>query len=302
MQVNWFGALSQRAKGFMLTALGVLFISPDGLLVKVTEADGLVVLFWRGVLLAIAFLVISLLRYGRTFSAACRSCGWQGWFCAAAFALSNLGFVLGMKHTAAGNVLVILNTAPVIAAVIAWLVWRERLPLRTWLVIMVCVAGATLMAWSELGRSEPLGLAMALVAAIAMASNLTVARSRPEADTSVMLVFGGVIVALLAALLGGARLLAWPDLGYVMLLCLFFLPVAWTLIQIGPRYLPAAEVSLMLLLETIIGSFLVWLVLAEIPPDLSFVGGAMILTALAINGCYELHLNQRQRFRMMPPP
>lgn len=302
MQVIRFDALSRRAQGFMLTALGVLFISPDGLLVKITEADGLVILFWRGLLLAIAFLVIGLLRYGRDYPAACRNCGKQGWICAGAFALSTLGFVLGMKHTAAGNVLVILNTSPVIAAVMARLVWREQLPLRTWLVILVCVAGATLMAWNELGRSEPLGLAMALVAAVAMATNLTVARSRPQADTSVMLVFGGLIVALLAALSGGAHWLAWSDLGYVLLLCLFFLPVACTLIQIGPRYLPAAEVSLMLLLETIIGSFLVWLALAEIPPDLSIVGGAMILAALAMNGYYELRLNQRRRFRMMPPP
>jgi drug/metabolite transporter (DMT)-like permease len=298
---NHFGALPLRAQGFLLTALGVLFISPDGLLVKITQVDGLVVLFWRGMLLAVAFLLISLARYGRALPATYRRCGWQGWFCAGAFALSTLGFVMGMKHTAAGNVLVILNTSPVIAAVIARVIWGERLPPRTWLVILVCVAGATLMAWSELGRSDPLGLAMALLAATALAANLNVARSRPQADMSVMLTFGAIMVALVAATLGGAQWLTWPDLGYILLLCLFFLPVACTLIQIGPRFLPAAEVSLMLLLETIIGSFLVWLVLEEIPPDLSFVGGGLILGALLINGCYEVRLNRRRRFRMTTP-
>ena len=301
MVTSRFGKFSRRTQGFLLTLLGVLFISPDALLVKITNADGMVVLFWRGILLALALSAISLLRYGRTLPAQYRLCGWQGWFCATAFAFTTLGFVMGMKHMAAGNVLVILNTSPVIAAVIARVVWGERLPLRTWLVILVCVAGAILIAWSELGRSEPLGLAMALLAATAFAANLNVARSRPDADISVMLGFGALIVAGFAALLGGARLLAWPDLGYMLLLGLVFLPVASTLIQIGPRYLPAAEVSLMLLLETLLGSFLVWLLLSEIPPDLSFVGGGLILTALVFNACYEVNLNRRRRrLNLMP--
>lgn len=293
--------LSRRAQGFLLTALGVLFISPDGLLVKVTEVDGLVVLFWRGLLLAIAFFVISLARYGNKLPAIYRQCGWQGWFCATAFAFSTLGFVLGMKHTAAGNVLVILNTAPVIAAVVARVVWHERLPARTWSVILVCVGGATLMAWGEMGQSNPFGLVMALVAATAFAANLNVARSRPSADMSVMLTFGAVMLAVTAAIMGGAQWPAWPDFGYLLLLCLFFLPIACTLIQVGPQYLPAAEVSLMLLLETVIGSFLVWLFLNEVPSSLSFVGGGLILGALALNGIYEMHLGRRRRFRVPPP-
>lgn len=302
MQSNRFSTFSRRTQGFLLTALGVLFISPDALLVKITQVDGFVVLFWRGLLLAFAFLVISLVRYRTELPAVYRQCGWQGWFCATAFGLSTLGFVLGMKNAAAGNVLVILNMSPVIAAVIARVIWGERLPLRTWLVILVCVAGATLMASGEMGGGELLGLAMALLAATALAANLNVARSRPHADMSVMLTFGALLVAVVAASLGGAQWLPWPDLGYILLLCLFFLPVACILIQTGPRFLPAAEVSLMLLLETIIGSFLVWLVLGEVPPDLSFVGGALILTALAINGFYELHLSRRRRFRMAAPP
>lgn len=302
MQVSRFSAIPRRTQGFLLTTLGVLFISPDGLLVKLTEADGLVVAFWRGLLLAFAFLVISLVRYGRALPATYRHCGWQGWFCACAFALSTLGFVMGMKHTAAGNVLVILNTSPVIAAVIARVIWGERLPLRTWLVIMVCVAGAILMAWAEMGQSDPLGLAMALLAATAFAANLNVARSRPDADMSVMLTFGALIIAGLAAAMGGAQWLSPADTAYMLMLCLFFLPVACTLIQIGPRYLPAAEVSLVLLLETLVGSFLVWLFLQEVPPPLSFVGGGLILGALALNAAYEVRLNRRRRFAMVATP
>ncbi|MHA7925901.1 MAG: DMT family transporter [Marinobacter sp.] len=284
-----------RIKGLTIAALGVLFIVPDALLVKITSVEPVVFLFWRGLLLALSFLVISWARYRSRLVPEIRKCGRKGLFCAGAFAISTLGFVVGMKNTAAGNVLVILNTAPVIAAVIAWAVWKETLPLRIWVVILVCVSGATLMAVGEFGKGDPLGLLMAVVAATALASNLNVARSKPDSDMSVMLMFGALVLAGAAALLGGAQMPSGRDFFFIALLCLVFLPTACILIQIGPRYIPAAEVSLMLLLETVLGSFLVWLFLGEVPPKLSLVGGVIVFSALAAHGWTEVSRYRKAR-------
>jgi drug/metabolite transporter (DMT)-like permease len=282
-------------KGLSIAALGVLFILPDALLVKITSVDPVVFLFWRGLLLAISFLLISAARYPGRLISEIKRCGAKGAFCAVAFSMSTVGFVMGMKNTAAGNVLVILNMAPMIAALIAWAVWKETLPWRTWVVIIVCVAGATLMAVSEWGQGDPIGLIMAGVAAVALASNLNVARSKPDSDMSVMLVFGASLVALAAAALGGAVMPPARDLMFIALLCLVFLPVSSIMIQISPRYIPAAEVSLMLLMETVFGALLVWIFLGEVPPSMSFVGGAIIFTALAIHGWLEV-----KRYRSVP--
>ena len=284
-----------RIKGLTIAAVGVLFIVPDALLVKITSVDSVVFLFWRGLLLALSFFVISWARYRSRLIPEIRKCGRKGLFCAGAFAISTLGFVVGMKNTAAGNVLVILNTAPVIAALIAWAVWKETLPFRTWVIILVCVTGATLMAVGEFGKGDPIGLIMAVVAATALASNLNVARSKPESDMSVMLMFGALVLAGVAALLGGAQLPSSRDFFFIALLCLVFLPTACILIQIGPRYIPAAEVSLMLLLETVLGSFLVWLFLGEVPTRLSLVGGAIVFSALAVHGWIEVKRYRQAR-------
>lgn len=282
-----------RIKGLTIAALGVLFITPDALLVKITSVEPVVFLFWRGLLLTLSFFAISWLRYRSRLVSEIRKCGRKGLFCASAFAVSTLGFVVGMKNTAAGNVLVILNTSPVIAAVIAWLVWKETLPLRTWIVILVCVTGATFMAIGEWGKGDPLGLMMAAVAATALASNLNMARSKPDADMSVMLMFGAIALAVAAALAGGAQMPSPRDSFFIALLCLVFLPMACILIQIGPRYIPAAEVSLMLLLETVLGSFLVWLFLGEVPPKLSLIGGVIIFSTLAVHGWTEVRRYRR---------
>lgn len=284
-----------RIKGLTIAALGVLFIVPDALLVKITSVDPVVFLFWRGLLLALSFFVISWARYRSRLVPEIRKCGRKGLFCASAFAISTLGFVVGMKNTAAGNVLVILNTAPVIAAVIAWAVWKETLPLRTWVVILVCVTGATFMAVGEFGKGDPLGLLMAVVAATALASNLNVARSKPDSDMSVMLMFGALALAVVAAVFGGAQMPSGRDFFFIALLCLVFLPTACILIQIGPRYIPAAEVSLMLLLETVLGSFLVWLFLGEVPPKLSLGGGVIVFSALAAHGWTEVSRYRKAR-------
>ena len=286
-----------RIKGLTIAAVGVLFIVPDALLVKITSVDSVVFLFWRGLLLALSFFVISWARYRSRLIPEIRKCGRKGLFCAGAFDISTLGFVVGMKNNAAGNVLVILNTAPVIAALIAWAVWKETLPFRTWVIILVCVTGATLMAVGEFGKGDPIGLIMAVVAATALASNLNVARSKPESDMSVMLMFGALVLAGVAALLGGAQLPSSRDFFFIALLCLVFLPTACILIQIGPRYIPAAEVSLMLLLETVLGSFLVWLFLGEVPTRLSLVGGAIVFSALAVHGWIEVKRYRQARIK-----
>lgn len=101
-----------RVKGLTIAVVGVLFILPDALLVKITSVDPVVFLFWRGLLLAISFLLVSAFRYRGRLVGEIRQCGKKGIYCAVAFSLSTLGFVMGMKNTAAGNVLVILNMAP----------------------------------------------------------------------------------------------------------------------------------------------------------------------------------------------
>ena len=50
---------TEYIKGFMMTALGVLVLSFDALLIRLIEVHSFSLLFWRGLLLslAVAFLV-----------------------------------------------------------------------------------------------------------------------------------------------------------------------------------------------------------------------------------------------------
>ncbi|CBV43075.1 DMT family transporter [Halomonas elongata] len=287
-----------RLRGYLITMTGVLLLSPDALLIKDTQAGVATFMFWRGLLLGSVLLLIATLRYRSRLPGAIRACGAAAWWCPLAFAGSAWAFVGAARLTAAGNVLVMMNLAPLVAGLIGMVVFGQRLRRQTWVVIAVCVTGACLMAAGEIGQGSPLGLAIALFVPISIAVNTTVAsvqrgdRQR-GVDTTVVLPLGCLAMLVPAVLLGGVQLPPPEDVSRLALLALF-LPAAYFLIQTGPRYLPGAEVSLVMLLETLVGALLVWWWLDEVPPPLAFVGGGMIVAAMLTSGLRDLHRQRRK--------
>ncbi|WP_431025611.1 DMT family transporter [Halomonas sp. H5] len=294
--------LSPRQQGLLMTAGGALVISPDALLIKLIGLPDAEILLWRGLLTALGFVIIVWLRQGRDFFAAYRHCGVTGVGVALLFAGSSLGFVLGNQYTKGGNVLMILAGAPLFAALLSRCFLGERQPPSTWLAIGACLLGTALIVADEAGAGSLLGNGFALLAALSLAANFTLCRTRPGVDMSPMLTLSGLLVALAAALYGIAGDgLAWPPverLGLLLLLCLGLLPLGFTLIQRGPLYLPAAEVGLLMLLEVVVGSLWLWWLLAERPSPSALVGGALVLGTLGLKGAFDLRRERRLRQRV----
>lgn len=287
-----------RLRGYLITMTGVLLLSPDALLVKDTRVDVATFMFWRGLLLGGVLLLIAAVRYRERLPAAIRACGPAALWCPLAFATSAWAFVAATRLTSAGNVLVMLNLAPLAAGLIGMLLFGQRLRRQTWVVIAVCIAGASLMAVGELGQGSLLGLAVALIVPLSIAINTTMASAqrgsgRRGLDTTVILPLGCLAMLLPAAVMGGARLPEGDDLQRLLLMGAF-LPLAYFLIQTGARYLPGAEVSLVMLLETLVGTLLVWWWVGEVPTALAFAGGGMIVVAMLASSLRDLYRQRRK--------
>ncbi len=311
-------ARALQARGVALTALGVLLISPDALLIRLADvADGPLV-FWRGLLTAIGFALILLAsqrgNLAQRFTASLsrmRGCGRTGLWVALLFTGSTLGFVLANQYTRAGNVLIILAAGPLFAAVMSRLWLGERQPAHVWGAILVSLAGVTLLVMDDAGSGSLIGNLLALVCSLSMAANFTLCRTRPALDMSPMLTLSGLLTAL-CGLLACAWLTAngaesvpsqlWPSESpdfalravWLTLLCLVLSPLGFTLIQRGPLYLPSAEVALLMLLESVFGILWVWWVLEESLTLRGWVGGAMVLGAMLIKSLID------RRLRHMP--
>ncbi|HSH49618.1 MAG TPA: EamA family transporter, partial [Halomonas sp.] len=141
-----------RLRGYLITMSGVLLLSPDALLVKDTTVDVATFMFWRGVMLGVVLLLIAAARYRERLVGAIRACGPAAVWCPLAFAASAWAFVIATRLTSAGNVLVMLNLAPLVAGLIGLLFFRQRLRRQTWVVIAICITGASLMAAGEVGQ------------------------------------------------------------------------------------------------------------------------------------------------------
>ncbi len=279
--------LTQRSKGTLLTALGVLVLTPDGLLVRLVDTDVWTLLIWRGFLFAIAISAFYLVLQPTRFLGLFKQMGTPGLIASLCFTSSTFFFVQSLHHTSVANTLVLIATAPLFAALLGAVILKEKLPFATWLAIAVSLIGITYIFSESLSGDNLMGDIFALCAALSLAGQITTVRRSKNVDMVPSLIVSGICIGLIGVFAGGSLAMqSGPNLYYLLLLGLFVLPISFGLITVGPRYIPAAEVSLLMLLETFLGPIWAWLVLAERPANETLAGGALVITTLVVHTLY----------------
>ncbi len=275
---------STHLKGLSLTFLAVLILSPDALLVRLIHCDVWTLLFWRCLLTSIMQSLFLALFYRRQFLQSFRNIGRTGLLSATVVAIGALFFVNSLKQTAAANTLIILAAAPLFSSLLSWFFLREKIARHTWVAIFICFGGILLIFSGSLSSGLLLGDLLALGATFMWASNIVILRSGRAINMVPANLLGNLLVVP-AALLAGAQpmALSGSDMLYLILLGGIVLPVSFTMITVSPRYLPAPEVSLILLIETIVGPVWVWLALNEVPLTTTLLAGLLIIGTLAVH-------------------
>ncbi|MEM9845965.1 MAG: DMT family transporter [Pseudomonadota bacterium] len=286
--------MSTHLKGLIITALGVLFVVPDALFIKLILADPMVITFWRGVTVAAFVLTFVLLFSGPRSVSAVLSKGWPVWLYMVLIASTAPGFVLAITQTSVANAVFIFASMPVFAALFGWLVLGERIGRRMILTMAGVFMGLAVLAYgsqqNEIASWK--GDIWALYVSAAYAMALTAIRK-------VRGVY--MLPAIPIAFLGMAALL-WPfidplpsfaDQWPLFLLHGGFIAVATSLLTLGPRYLSAAEVALLILLESVLAPLLVWAVLGEDPGPWALLGGAIVIGVLMISNLVLLRRRAR---------
>lgn len=271
-----------RRKGLMITVSGVLIITPDSLLVRLISTNEWTILFWRGLLSAIAILLVLALIQRRRFLPGLLAIGRMGVGLAVMFSIGTVFFIISLETTTVANTLFIVSTAPVFAAIMARLFLHEAVSRRTWLTIASTMVGILIIASGSVGGGPGslFGDLAALVTAVSVAATFTVARHSRHVSMVPAMGLSGLVTALIAATVSTPMALSQADAAYLGLMGLLVIPLSFSLMTIGPRYLPAPEVSLILLLEAVLAPLLIWLVLREYPGNASLIGGAIVLGAL----------------------
>lgn len=278
--------LAQRnpqAFGVLVTLAGVMIFVPDALVMRLIGGDMLALAFWRGILAGGVFLAANLIFARQTMPSKGEWFDRKGLLVIGLNAMGGITWCAAMQYNSAANALLVLATAPFIAALLSWLTLRETIDRVTALAIGLVFAGVLIIGSGSMGHGRLLGDAFALLNATAIAAYYVTLRTTGRRNMLPHLALG--------AILGGILALPFADFvpvdaGTAFLIFLsgaVILPGAAGLLMLGPRYLPAPEVSMITLLEVILGPLLVWAVIGENPGQMTLIGGAVIVITVSLH-------------------
>lgn len=286
--------MTDQTKGLLLTFLGVMCIVPEALFVRVIDAPTLTLAFWKVALVGLSIAAGLLLSQGLAPFRALRRAGWAAAIYIGGVACAGIGFVLAVRLTSVANVVFILASLPVFAAIYSRVFLAEPISRRMFFTIAAVLAGLAVIAFGS-GEAENASLAgdfVALSISAIFAGALTAAR-HAKAVSMVPAVAMGYLIATLV-LLPFAEPTAMPATEWpVMLLYALFMAASAGLIALGPRYISSAEVGLLVLLESVLAPLLVWAVLGEDPGIFALIGGAVVIGALFVSNLVALSRRRR---------
>ncbi len=277
----------EHVRGLVVCAMGVVVISPDALIIRAVHTDAWSTVCWRGIFTAIGTLVVLAVLAPGQGPRAWRPAG-SHLFAGALFAAASVAFVFALHRTDAASVLVIIAAGPLIASVIGRVFLHEPAPARTWLTGGAVVAGLAVIFGGSLGRGEIDGDLLALAGASCFAGYLTVSGAARRADMTPAIAIGGVGAAIAGLVAGADLTIGAGDLLLLALLGMVVLPVSLTLITRATHYLPAPEVNLIALLETLLGPLWVWLAIGEDPSPEVFAGGVVVVGAVMVHSALSM--------------
>jgi drug/metabolite transporter (DMT)-like permease len=161
------------------------------------------------------------------------------------------------------------------------LILKEEQTQLAWLIIVILFIAIFIIDCGIYGSGSFLGDMIALGCAVSAGFSAVLARHKKDSTLVPSIIVGSVITALYA--LASAPILALDStqLIYLSVQCLVFIPLAYAIIIIAPRFTSSAEVQLVFLIESILGSLGVWIVISETPPINTIIGGSLLLASVS---------------------
>ena len=280
--------MNNLGNGLMLALAGALLLTPDTLLMRLSGLDGGAMLAWRACLAGLVFLSIGLIaRFKEEKGNRARVSSFGFW----SLVICQIGnasfFAFGIALAPVAVVLLAVATVPVIAALLGYFLLGELADRRVWATIVLVFSGILMSVAGDIERGMNidfetlLGACCGLAVAISLAFNFVIIRKNQTVPFELAIGLGALIAGCTAFYLWPA---AWQVRGasliYISVTGLIILPVSFFLLSKASRLTSAANVSMIMLLETVLGPLWVWLGIKETPNSLTLLGGVLVVGAL----------------------
>ncbi len=280
--------LTDQQKGSLMAFVAVMFITPDSLFIRMSNVDTWGLVFYRGIIPFLTVFLVMMFIYKLGFFKILFNSGYHGIIYVLTFSLTNITFVVSIQNTNVANTLVMIATAPMISAILGALFLNEPPDKKTWISIIITFLAIIFIFSDSLKLGNFYGDILGFITALGLAIGAVTVRSARSKNLVPAAVVGKMFVALFALLFIESFALTESDLLIIPSMCILCVAIPFVLVTIAPRFIPAAEVNLFFLLETIVGPIWVWLIIKEQPSMETLQGGAIIIITIAIHSYLKL--------------
>ena len=280
--------LSNQKKGSLLAFIAVMLITPDSIFIRLSNIETWGMLFYRGAIPFVVVLAGLIFFYKNNLFKALVNIGYPGIFYVISFSICNITFIISIQNTNVANTLVMIAMAPMLSAILGSIFLKEVPDQKTWIAIIITLISVTYIFHDSMEMGNFYGDLFGLITAFGLACNAVIARYAKNRDLVPSAVIGKLCVAVFAFFFVDSFSLVGTDLIIVPLMCVMCVAIPFVLVTIAPRFIPAEEVNLFFLLETIIGPFWVWMIIREQPSIETIQGGTVIILTIAIHSFLKL--------------
>ena len=277
-----------QRKGMLLAFAGIMFITPDSLLIRLADINSWNLIFYRGFIPFLTILTGLIFIYRSSLFKKILDNSWHGLAFVVSFAITSIVFVVSIENTNVANTLVMVALAPMLSAIISLIFLKENPDQKTWVAIVITTLSVVYIFYDAIDAGDFLGNFLGLICATGLAVNAVIIRSAKKMSLVPSAMVGKLIVALFALFFVDHLKLENNDLIIVPLMCIACIAIPFVCVTLAPRYITAAEVNLFFLLETIFGPLWVWLVIKEQPSMETIIGGSIIIITIAIHSMLVL--------------
>ena len=279
---------SSQKKGSLLAFIAVMLITPDSIFIRLSNIETWGMLFYRGAIPFIVVLIGLIFFYKNNLFKALINIGYPGIFYVISFSICNITFIISIQNTNVANTLVMIAMAPMLSAILGSIFLKEIPDNKTWVAIIITLIAVSYIFYDSIELGNFYGDLFGLITAFGLACNAVIARFAKNRDLVPSAVIGKLCVAIFAFFFVDTFSLEGTDLIFIPLMCIMCVAIPFVLVTIAPRFIPAEEVNLFFLLETIIGPFWVWMVIHEQPSIETIQGGVVIILTIAIHSFLKL--------------